>query len=147
MNWTLRAATIDDLGFIFNTYKATMKAYIEAITEWDEFAQRQHYEATFSVKDFQIVQFDAEDVGVLSLLDLDTYTFLARIEILPDYQNRGLGSAILRWLIQDAKKHKKPIMLRVYKNNPAQHLYRRLGWQVVSQDDIQLDMLYGTVDD
>ncbi len=146
-NWRFREATISDFGFIFRVYKSTMKPYIEQIWHWDDSAQRQHYETTFSVDDYQIIQSEDEDIGVLSMTNMEEYDFLARIEILPEYQNQGIGTAILQMLILNAKKTTSPIMLRVFKINPARNLYKRLGFQVIRQDDIHLDMLYATVDE
>ncbi|MEL7434975.1 MAG: DUF5723 family protein, partial [Chloroflexota bacterium] len=38
-DWSLRDATIVDLGFIFRVYRTTMKDYIEAVYEWNEQTQ------------------------------------------------------------------------------------------------------------
>jgi len=146
-NWRLRKATISDFGFIFRVYRTTMKEYIEQIWEWDDGAQRQHYEQSFSADDYKIIQLDNDDIGVVSMLPMDEYDFLARIEIMPDYQNQGIGTAIMQSLIEHAKETKHPIMLRVFKINPAQNLYKRLGFQTMRQDDIHYDMFYATVDE
>jgi GNAT superfamily N-acetyltransferase len=81
------------------------------------------------------------------MLKMDDYDFLARIEILPGYQNQGIGTAIMKALIQRAKNNTSPIMLRVFKINPARNLYHRLGFQLIRQDEIHYDMLYATVDE
>lgn len=146
-NWHLRKATITDLGFIFRVYKITMKPFIEKIWQWDDTAQRQRYEERFSVSDYQIIQVNDKSIGVLSMSNMDSYDFLARIEILPEYQNQGIGTSIMQSLIQKARDRKKPIMLRVFKINRAKNLYERLGFQVIRQDDIHFDMLYATVDE
>lgn len=146
-DWHLRKVDISDFGFIFRVYRSTMKPYIEKIWKWDDTAQRQRYEDLFSVDGYQIIQSGDKDIGVLSITHMDEYDFLARIEILPDYQNRGIGTAIIQSLIQEAKDTTRPIMLRVFKINPAHRLYKRLGFQVIRQDEVHLDMLYATVDD
>lgn len=146
-NPRLRAATISDFGFIFRVYKTTMKVYIEQIWDWDDTAQRQHYEESFSVDDYQIIRVEDKDIGVLSMTKMEEYDFLARIEILPAYQNQSIGTSIMKTLILDAKKTTTPIMLRVFKINRARNLYKRLGFQVIRQDDIHFDMLYATVDE
>ncbi|MGJ3240391.1 MAG: GNAT family N-acetyltransferase [Anaerolineae bacterium] len=145
-DWRLRPVTIADFSFIFRVYRTTMKSYIEQIWDWNETAQRQHYERSFSVDDYQIIQVADEEVGVLSMQSHAEYDFLARIEILPVYQNQGIGTAILGHLIQQARKRRTPIMLRVFKINPARHLYERLGFQIIRQDAVHYDMLYATVD-
>ncbi|MEL6306691.1 MAG: GNAT family N-acetyltransferase [Chloroflexota bacterium] len=145
-DWSLRDATIVDLGFIFRVYRTTMKDYIEAVYEWNEQTQRLHYEETFKKDDYCIIQSGGDDIGVFSVLNMDSYLFLSRIEILPAYQNQGIGTKILTSLIVRAHAQRKPVMLRVYKLNPAVRLYKRLGWQIIRQDETQYDMLYATVD-
>lgn len=145
--WHLREATVSDFGFIFRVYKITMKSYIEQIWKWDDSAQRQHYENSFKVDDYQVIQIEDKDIGVLSMTKMEEYDFLARIEILPDYQNRGIGTAIMNVLIRNAKDSTTPIMLRVFKINRAHQLYKRLGFQIIRKDDIHFDMLYATVDE
>jgi ribosomal protein S18 acetylase RimI-like enzyme len=53
--------------------------------------------------------------------------FLARIAILPEFQNQGIGTAILQKIIGAAPTH-KPLRLQVFKINPARRLYERLGF-------------------
>lgn len=144
--WSLRDATIVDLGFIFRVYRITMKDYIAAVYKWDEQAQRLRYEEAFKKDDYAIIQVEGEDMGVFSVLNMDSYLFLSRIEILPPFQNQGIGTKILTALIVRGHAQRKPIMLRVYKLNPAVRLYKRLGWQIIRQDETQYDMLYATVD-
>lgn len=144
--WHLRKATIMDLGFIFRVYKETMQDYIAAVYEWDEQQQRLHYEERFRKDDYHIIQVDNSDVGVFSVLTMKTYFFLARIELLPAYQNQGIGTKILTALKTRAHAQSKPIMLHVFKSNPAINLYTRLGFKVIREDETQYEMIYTTID-
>jgi ribosomal protein S18 acetylase RimI-like enzyme len=53
------------------------------------------------------------------------------IELLPELQGRGIGSAVVRDLQAAAKTAGLPLRLQVLMTNPAaQRLYERLGFQV-----------------
>jgi ribosomal protein S18 acetylase RimI-like enzyme len=55
---------------------------------------------------------------------------LAEIEILPEWQGRGIGSAVVRSLMREAASRQKPLTLRVlHINQRARTLYERLGFQ------------------
>ena len=71
----------------------------------------------------------AAAVGELTYKHDAQTIFLASIEILPEYQKKGLGTTILRALLDEAKDSHKEIMLQVLKANPdAQWLYERLDF-------------------
>ncbi len=57
---------------------------------------------------------------------------LLMIAVDPQYQNKGIGIAILERLVADAIKNDvTAVFLEVRSNNPAQHLYERLGFQKI----------------
>jgi len=56
--------------------------------------------------------------------------FLGLIEILPELQGRGLGSAVVRDLQEEARTKRVPIRLQVIKGNAAAvRLYERLDFK------------------
>jgi GNAT superfamily N-acetyltransferase len=62
------------------------------------------------------------------------------VDLRPAFQNRGVGSIILNRLLANAAAKGKPVELSVLKNNPARRLYDRLGFAVVSEDEMKYFM-------
>ncbi len=57
---------------------------------------------------------------------------LLMIAVDPEYQNTGIGLAMMQRLVEDAMKNSvTAIFLEVRSNNPAQGLYKRLGFQKI----------------
>jgi predicted GNAT family acetyltransferase len=55
---------------------------------------------------------------------------IAGIQVLPDYQGRGIGTAVITALTQEGAVKGLPTMLEVEKDNPdAKRLYLRLGFE------------------
>ena len=50
--------------------------------------------------------------------------------IVPSAQGRGLGTALVRLVLDEAAGRGLPVRLSVLANNPARGLYERLGFQV-----------------
>jgi ribosomal protein S18 acetylase RimI-like enzyme len=61
---------------------------------------------------------------------------LAGIQLRPAWQRRGIGTAIIRELQDEAARDQVPLDIGVGKNNPhARRLYERLGCVQVGEDD------------
>jgi ribosomal protein S18 acetylase RimI-like enzyme len=63
------------------------------------------------------------------------------IAILPGYRNQGIGSALLRRLIGDARGRFSALSLSVSRENPAVRLYERFGFEAVEQSGSSITML------
>lgn len=61
--------------------------------------------------------------------------------VLPDYRGQGLGTRLIGALLHAAAGSCKAVSLSVSSANPAFRLYRKLGFEVVSEQDASLTML------
>jgi ribosomal protein S18 acetylase RimI-like enzyme len=69
-------------------------------------------------------------VGVFVVERCQTHIQLEQIYLLPEYQQMGIGTALLNRLILEATQSKIPVRLRVMAVNPAKSFYERLGFVV-----------------
>jgi ribosomal protein S18 acetylase RimI-like enzyme len=102
-----------------------MRDYVEQVWGWDEDEQIAFFDDRFEPEKWQVIQADGEDVGVLIVEDDDGETYVAEIQVHPSRQGRGLGSSVLRSLMESG-----PVTLRVlHVNERARALYERLGFK------------------
>lgn len=137
---TLRPARNEDYDFLYRLHILTMKGYVEALWGWDEAEEVQTFRERFSPEQTQIVQWQGEDMGVLVLHDRVTEWFIESIQVAPEFQNRGIGAALIRQLQDKAAAEGKAVTLRVLNINPARRLYQRTGFVVTEQTDIRCYM-------
>ncbi len=78
----------------------------------------------------QIVLVDDISVGVLVVERFLTHIQIEQIYLLPEYQHRGIGTALIKSLLFEAAKFKIPVRLRVMAVNLAKSFYERLGFMV-----------------
>jgi len=94
-------------------------------------AQHAHYQQNYPEADWLVMMHDGENIGRLYLERLPDQHRIIDIAFLPEYRGRGLGTALLRDLLDEAAAAGKDMSIHVEKNNPAMRLYRRLGFATV----------------
>jgi GNAT superfamily N-acetyltransferase len=107
---------------------------------WDEDDQRARFFAANPTESHQIVETDGRPIGCLDVRRLDDQVKLNRVFLLPEFQNRGIGSQLIAGVLAEADAAGLPVHLRVFKINPARHLYRRLGFAVTDETETHLVM-------
>jgi GNAT superfamily N-acetyltransferase len=60
--------------------------------------------------------------------------------VLPQYRNQGIGSLLLRRLIDEAGKSAKPATIYIESFNPSLRLFERLGFQKDQEKGFQFLM-------
>jgi len=66
--------------------------------------------------------------------------FLKQLYISPMHQRRGIGSRVMRMLLEERRGTAKSMALFVLKNNPAFSFYQRHGFKVVHETHSTLVM-------
>jgi ribosomal protein S18 acetylase RimI-like enzyme len=130
----LRPATAADSEFCYRLHKAAMGNYITTIWGWDEQVQRSFHTRSFNPGRWQIITAAETDIGMLDVEYRPGEIYLARIEICPDYQGRGIGTRLISALIDEARRTGHDLVLDVLTvNHGAQALYQRLGLTEVAR--------------
>ena len=131
----LRSATPADAEFCYRLHKAAMGDYITATWGWDEQVQRAFHDRAFNPHRWQIITAGQASIGMLDIDYRPGEIYLSRIEIDPGHQRLGIGSRIIRALLEEAERTGQDLVLDVLTvNRRAQALYRRLGLTEVASD-------------
>jgi ribosomal protein S18 acetylase RimI-like enzyme len=131
--YTLRPATDADYDFLYDLHRRTMRESIARIWGWDGAWQAAHFQRHFAPDDYRIVVADGRDAGRVAVVWRAGEVELSNIQILPEYQGRGLGTAIVADLLAGARARGLPVVLQVLKGNPARALYERLGFTITGE--------------
>lgn len=132
--YTLRQATEQDLEFLYQLHVTTMREYITATWGWHEAWQRDYFLQKWDPTPRQIIQVGGQDAGVVVVSWLADSIKLELIELQPEYQGRGIGTAVIRDIQQKAHDLCLPLTLHVLKaNQAAQKLYLRLGFTITAE--------------
>jgi len=136
----LRLATEDDRSFLFETYKTTLKRYVDWAWGWDENFQRNGFWKHFPLEQFRVVTVGEQIAGGVFTEEQESLNFIWLIFLLPEFHCRGIGTRLLKNEAACARKAGKQLHLKVVKTNPAKALYDRLGFALVEEDDATYHM-------
>ena len=138
---SLRKADASDSEFVFTVKKAAFRAYVEQVWGWDNSYQRGQHNRRFAAQDISIIQFREVDVGFLAISHTPDRFKVNQLYILPEYQGRGIGSACMTRIIDDANLAQKPVVLQVLKvNTHGIAFYQRLGFTIIDENTTHVQM-------
>ena len=70
----------------------------------------------------------------LTVKELADQIKLDQLFLLPEHQCNGIGTALVREILERARHLKVPVRLRVLRVNPAKRLYERMGFFVTAEE-------------
>lgn len=140
---TLRPTTESDTEFARQVHHAAYHdVVVRQFGSWDEKMQDDFFARSWKPESHQTIYFDGKPCGYYSVEYKPDFIFARELVILPEYQGKGIGSKILKGLIEESKRKHVPIRLQVFKENKAQHLYRRLGFKDAESADAHIQMVF-----
>lgn len=139
---SFRIITSEDEEFVFQVYAAT-RDYEMAQLPWSAeekdrflrgqfFAQSKHFAEAYLQAAHRIIQLGSADIGRLIVNRADDHLRIIDLSLLPFYRSRGIGTDILRSLLNEAHGGKVPTRLHVRKESRAIALYARHGFKVIN---------------
>lgn len=99
--------------------------------EWRSDAVREALRAQATSGTAQVIELNRVEAGWLVIERHTSHFQLEQLFVLPEYQNQGIGTRIVKDLIEEASCLTLPVRLRVLAVNPAQRFYVRMGFSVV----------------
>jgi GNAT superfamily N-acetyltransferase len=143
--FALRGETEADVAFMRRLYVSTRWEELTALTNWTD-AQKQaflesqfalqchHYLTYYASTDCAVLEKDGIPAGRLYVDRQASTLLVVDIALLPEWRGRGVGTALMEAVIAEARVAGKTVGITVEKYNPAQRLYRRLGFREVSDE-------------
>ena len=155
-NITLRPVGPDDHELLLEVYAST-RAEEMALVPWtneqrqafirSQFtAQQDHYAQKYPAARHDVILYNNRQVGRLYVARLDHEIRIVDITLLPAERNLGIGSYLIKQLLDEASRTGKITRIYVEEFNPSLRLFQRLGFSSSEQHGIHLLMQWPTRD-
>jgi GNAT superfamily N-acetyltransferase len=144
----LRPATAGDRDFLLEVYGST-RADELAMVDWpdaskDAFvemqfdAQDEYYRRYYPDASFDVVVVDGDPVGRLYVDRWPEEIRIVDIALVAERRGSGIGTRLLRHVMDEAVAAGKKVSIHVEVFNPARHLYDRLGFTLAVDKGVHL---------
>jgi GNAT superfamily N-acetyltransferase len=119
--------------FVYRLKKDVYGGYIGSIWGWDEDVQREFFAKEWERHIPDIILYDDRPIGTYCCIRNEDSYHLERFYILPEYQNKGIGTYILKDILDMADGAGLPVRLMWLNINPAASLYMLVGFKVTGK--------------
>ena len=139
---SLRPVTAADREFLVYVYAGTRAQELaqvewtmeqkEAFIRWQFERQEEEYKQRFPDARYDVILVDGAPAGRIWVGADDKQIRLLDIAIIPQFQNRGVGTQLLRQLMAEATEAQKALRHSVFVlNDNAYRFYERLGFVTI----------------
>lgn len=138
----LRPVAESDNDFLLTVYGSTREDELaqtdwtvdqkKVFLRWQLDLQRREYESRFPDGEYRVILVDQQPAGRIWVGADEQQIRLLDIALLPEFQNRGVGTTLLQRLMARANNEGKALRHMVFVlNNNADRFYLRLGFKKI----------------
>jgi GNAT superfamily N-acetyltransferase len=109
--------------------------YITQLWGWEETIQRDFFHREWSQIPRDVIEYQGKPIGTLSITEDETGILIRQFFIMPDFENKGIGSFLLKNILDKADRESKTVRLKFLTNNPVKSLYLRHGFSITGQEE------------
>ena len=118
------------------------QAYREVVERqfgaWNEAVQDAYFRNSWNAAPHEIVECDGAPVGYVCIEDRSDLIHVRELVVLPEFQNGGIGTAVLLQVMAHAEARGVPVQLGTHHMNRAAELYRRLGFREIGRTETHI---------
>lgn len=142
----LRRVQPEDEAFLFRLFRDTRigilhlaripESLIPNLIEFQHRSRTETYRALYPKSVNWIVEWEGEPIGLLIENDERTVVYIVDFELVPERQNQGLGTALMRAVMDGWAARGRAVRIKVaIEHVPAIKLWRKLGFVETGVDD------------
>ncbi|MER5796234.1 GNAT family N-acetyltransferase [Streptomyces sp. NPDC001980] len=140
-DWKIRPASDADVEAVAELRAVVMRDDLERLGRYDERRVRQRLRDGFDAAHTWVIETAGAFAGCVALRPAGDTRWLEHFYLAPHAQGGGIGSAVLREVLERCDRDGVPVRLNVLQGSAARRLYERHGFRVESEDQVDVFMV------
>lgn len=136
MQFSLRPSRFDDVEWIAELRAVVLRDDLERLGRFDPVRVRERFRTAFDAALTRVIVVDGRDSGSIAIRPEDEGTWIEHFYLDAALQGRGIGTGILGSVLEAPGTFR----LNVLQGSPARRLYERHGFEVESEDEVDVFM-------
>lgn len=142
-DWEIRPASASDVEAVAELRAVVLRADLERLGRYDEQRVRQRLRDGFEPAHTWVIEVGGAFAGCVALRPAEDAHWLEHLYLAPRLQGGGIGSGVLRELLERCDRDGLVVRLNVLRGSPARRLYERQGFTVETEDRVDVFMVRG----
>ncbi|MEU4641589.1 GNAT family N-acetyltransferase [Micromonospora sp. NPDC023814] len=139
--WEMRPASVADVETVAELRAVVLRADLERLGRYDEQRVRQRLRNGFAPAHTWVIEVGGAFAGCVSLRPAEDAHWLEHFYLAPHLQGSGIGTAVLRRLLEQCDRDGTLVRLNVLQGSPARRLYERHGFTLETEDPVDVFMV------
>ncbi|MFF5639843.1 GNAT family N-acetyltransferase [Streptomyces sp. NPDC012825] len=140
-DWDIRPATALDVEAVAELRAVVLRADLQRLGRYDEQRVRQRLRDAFAPAHTWVIEVGGAFAGCVSLRPAEDAHWLEHFYLAPHLQGSGIGTAVLRGLMEQCDREGVLARLNVLRDSPARRLYERHGFTLEAEDSVDVFMV------
>ncbi|WP_329395519.1 GNAT family N-acetyltransferase [Streptomyces melanogenes] len=140
-DWKIRAASAADVEAVVELRAVVMRPDLERLGRYDEHRVRQRLRDRFDPAHTWVIEVADTFAGCVALRPAEDGHWLEHFYLAPHLQGTGIGSGVLRELLERCDRSGLLVRLNMLRGSSARRLYERHGFVAESEDPVDVFMV------
>ncbi|MEU9256283.1 GNAT family N-acetyltransferase [Streptomyces sp. NPDC048270] len=140
-DWDIRPASGSDVEAVAELRAVVLRADLERLGRYDAQRVRQRLRDGFDPAHTWVIEVGGAFAGCVALRPAEGAHWLEHFYLAQSLQGSGIGSAVLRRLLERCDRRGVLVRLNVLQGSAARRLYERHGFSVEAEDAVDVFMV------
>ncbi|WP_405808765.1 GNAT family N-acetyltransferase [Streptomyces sp. NBC_00210] len=141
VDWDVRPASVVDVEAVAELRALVLRDDLERLGRYDEQRVRQRLRDEFDPTHTWVIEVGDALAGCVALRQAEDAHWLEHFYLAPHLQGRGIGSDVLRGLLERCDRDGALVRLNVLQGSSARQLYERHGFTLETEDPVDVFMV------
>ncbi|MEV4813339.1 GNAT family N-acetyltransferase [Micromonospora avicenniae] len=141
VDWETRPASAADVEAAAELRAVVLREDLERLGRYDERRVRQRLRDGFAPAHTWVIEVGGVFAGCVALRPAEDGHWLEHFYLAPHLQGSGIGTAVLRGLLERCDREGATVRLNVLRGSPARRLYERHGFTLEAEDPVDVFMV------